>query len=430
MKRRSTGGTNSRYRLHETSFTSAAAAAKAPSEGWSGTQSSPNRRSNETSGQAVTRQHTPAWDQAMSTSGSGFGRLREVFMRHMLAGPVRHSLSHGLKMFTAAPMNSRVQLSRPPLERMLRIHDELRRGTLTNCTKLVRILGVCRKTVLRDLAFMRDRLDLPIEFDPLIQAYRYTHPVTSFPTVHVTEGELLALLVAQRALEQYRGTPFHRSLEIAFEKLSAGLRDRISFSPADELRAVSFKNVGLGRTDLAAFNALSGAVLRQHEVEFDYRKPGDSAKTHRRVRPYHLAHRENLWYLIAFDIERAALRTFALPRISGVAVTKTHFAKPTDFTPESFFADALGVLGGGGNHRVVIRFSTEAADRVREREWHESQELRELPGSCVELRLRLGALAEIERWVLGWGASAEVVEPRELRERVREAAAKTVAVYE
>ncbi len=327
-------------------------------------------------------------------------------------------------------MNARVQLSRPPLERMLRIHDELRRGTLTNCTKLVEILGVCRKTVLRDLAFMRDRLDLPIEFDAQIQAYRYTHPVTAFPTVHVTEGELLALLVAQRALEQYRGTPFHRSLEIAFEKLAGGLRDRISFSPADELRAVSFKNIGLGRTDLAIFNALSGAVLRQEEVEFDYRKPGESARSHRRVRPYHLAHRENLWYLIAYDGEREAMRTFALPRISDVTVLPQKFAKPADFTPESFFADALGVLGGRGNHQVVIRFSADAADRVREREWHESQELGELPDGRVELRLRLGALPEVERWVLGWGAAAEVIGPKELRDRIQKSATAIAALYQ
>jgi proteasome accessory factor B len=312
---------------------------------------------------------------------------------------------------------------------MLRIHDELRRGSLTNCTKLVAILGVCRKTVLRDLAFMRDRLDLPIEFDPLIQAYRYTHPVTSFPTVHVTEGELLALLVAQRALEQYRGTPFHRSLEIAFEKLAGGLRDRISFSPADELRAVSFKNSGLGKTDLAVFNSLSGAVLRQMEVEFAYRKPGESERSHRRVRPYHLAHRENLWYLIAFDVERSAMRTFALPRISDVAVTKQRFAKPEDFSAESFFAAALGVLGGAGEHRVVIRFSADAADRIREREWHETQELRDLPGGAVELTLTLGALAEVERWVLGWGPAAEVIGPPELRNRLCDAARRIAEHY-
>lgn len=326
-------------------------------------------------------------------------------------------------------MTPRAQLSRPPLERMLRIHDELRRGSLVNCTKLVKTLEVSRKTVVRDIAFMRDRLDLPIEFDAQIQAYRYTHPVNAFPTVHVTEGELLALLVAQRALEQYRGTPFHRQLEIAFEKLAGGLRDRISFSPADELRAVSFKNIGLGKTDLTVFNALSGAVLRQEEVSFAYRKPGDAKKSQRHVRPYHLANRENSWYLIGFDLERQALRTFALPRIGAVVGSKQTFTRPADFSPEKFFANALGVFGGEGDYQVVIRFTSAVADRVREREWHESQEMRELSDGGLELKLRLGALMEVEQWVLGWGAAAEVIEPSELRERMRTTAAKLGKIY-
>jgi proteasome accessory factor B len=312
---------------------------------------------------------------------------------------------------------------------MLRIHDELRRGTLVNCTKLVKTLEVCRKTIVRDIAFMRDRLDLPIDYDTRIQAYRYTHPVNAFPTVQVTEGELMALLVAQRALEQYRGTPFHRQLEIAFDKLASGLRDKISFTPADELRAVSFKNMGVAKADLTAFNALSGAVLRLHEVEFDYRKPGAPKAARRRVRPYHLAHRENLWYLVAYDLQRAKPLTFALPRISHVFVTNDHFEKPADFSPETFFASALGVLGGDGNFHVVIRFKAEAADLVREREWHESQEMRELPDGVLELHLRLGALAEIERWVLGWGASAEVIKPVALREKIRATAAALTLTY-
>lgn len=323
----------------------------------------------------------------------------------------------------------RAQLSRPPLERMLKIHDELRRGALVNCTKLMKSLEVSRKTVVRDIAFMRDRLDLPIEFDVLIQAYRYTQPVTAFPTVNVTEGELLALLVARRALEQYRGTPFHRQLEIAFDKLAGGLRDRISFSPADELRTVSFKNIGLGKTDLAVFNALSGAVLRQEEVTFSYRKPGDAKPSSRHVQPYHLANRENLWYLVGFDLERAALRTFALPRIASAENTKKPFTRPADFSPEEFFANALGVLGGTGDYRVVIRFSASVAERVREREWHESQEIRELPDGALEVRLRLGALSEVEQWVLGWGAAAEVLAPAELRESLHRTALALAKTY-
>lgn len=326
-------------------------------------------------------------------------------------------------------MPPRAQLSRPPLERMLRIHDQLRRGALTNCTTLVKALEVSRKTIVRDIAFMRDRLDLPIDYDASIQAYRYTHPVNAFPTVQVTEGELLALLVAQRALEQYRGTPFHRQLEIAFEKLAGGLRDKISFSPADELRAVSFKNMGVAKADLTTFNALSAAVLRLHEVEFDYRKPGSAKAPRRRVRPYHLAYRENLWYLIAHDPVKNKPLTFALPRITALTVTKDHFEKPADFSPEKFFANALGVLGGDGDFTVVIRFKPEAADLVRERDWHESQQLRDVPGGGLELTLRLGALAEIERWVLGWGASAEVIKPAALRDKVKSTAAAMTAVY-
>lgn len=326
-------------------------------------------------------------------------------------------------------MAHRAQLSRPPLERMLKIHDELRRGALVNCTKLVKSLEVSRKTIIRDIAFMRDRLDLPIEYDVLIQAYRYTHPVNAFPTVHVTEGELLALLVAQRALQQYRGTPFHRQLEIAFEKLAQGLRDKISFSPADELRSVSFRNFGLGKTDLEVFNALSGAALRQKLVTFTYRKGGGAKPAARRVYPYHLANRENLWYLIAYDLEREALRTFALPRIADVEIQKETFTRPPGFSPEKFFANALGVLGGTGDFRVVIRFTAAVAERIREREWHESQELTELPGGGLELRMQLGALSEAEQWVLGWGGAAEVIGPHELRTSIRKTVAHLAAVY-
>ena len=326
-------------------------------------------------------------------------------------------------------MTADVRLSRPPIERMLRIHEELRRGAFTNCTKLAERLEVSRKTIVRDIAFMRDRLDLPIEFDPRINAYRYTHPVSAFPTVQVTEGELLALLVARKALEQYRGTPFHRQLEASFEKLAGGLRDRITFSPADELRSVSFRNTGLGRADLAVFNTLSTAVLRQLEVEFDYRKPGVRRGERRRVRPYHLAHRENLWYLIAFDTDRAALRTFALPRISGAEMTDARFVRPNDFSPEAFFANALGVLGGPGNFEVVIHFTAAVADRVREREWHESQQVRDLPEGGLELTLRLGALAEVEGWVLGWGKDAEVLQPPVLRKRLATTSAFLAGAY-
>lgn len=320
---------------------------------------------------------------------------------------------------------------RAPLQRMLHIHSALQRGEAVNCSSLGRELEVARKTLVRDLTYMRDSLGLPLEFDPAANRYRYTEPVESFPTVNISEGEVFALLVAQKALEQYRGTPFHRQLAVSFEKLSAGLKETIAFSPTEEMQSVSFKNVGVGKSDATVFSALSRSVVRELEVKFDYRKPGGTARERRHARPYHLSHRQNLWYLVAFDIERGAMRTFAVPRISAVEVTTTKFARPADFSPEAFFAKALGVVGGdGASYRVVVRFTAASADRVREREWHESQKLRVLPkGAGVELTLRLGALEEAERWILEWGAEAEVLEPPELRERLRKTAGALARMY-
>jgi proteasome accessory factor B len=312
---------------------------------------------------------------------------------------------------------------------MLFIHEELKRGAFVNCTKLATRLEVSAKTIMRDLAFMRDRLDLPLEYDPKLYAYRYTYPVENFPTVQVTEGEMVALLVAQKALEQYKGTPYQQQLSIAFEKLSSGLRDRISFTPDRSAMGVSFHNLGLGKTDLKVFELLSRAVLNELELEFDYQKPQSPAPVRRRIRPYHLANRENLWYLVGYDLERQAIRSFALPRVTNPAVTKKKFARPADFSPDRYFGKTLGAFVGNGDYAIRIRFDAETAVRVRERFWHESQEATELPDGRLELTLHLGDLEEVTPWIMSWSSHAEVLEPEELRKNVRAAALRLARLH-
>ena len=59
--------------------------------------------------------------------------------------------------------------SRPPLERMMRMHERLKSGRFPNCRKLAEELEVSAKTVQRDIDFMRYRLGLPIEYDQLLR---------------------------------------------------------------------------------------------------------------------------------------------------------------------------------------------------------------------------------------------------------------------
>ena len=78
---------------------------------------------------------------------------------------------------------------------------------------------------------------------------------------------------------------------------------------------------------------------------------------------------------------------------------------------------------------MVIRFSPEVADRVREREWHESQELRELPDHSLEVTLRLGSLVEVQRWILGWGRAAEALAPAELCRQLKATVSELAKIY-
>ena len=321
------------------------------------------------------------------------------------------------------------QFSRPPLARMMQLHAQLQARKFPNCRKLAGELEVSEKTIQRDIEFMRYQLGLPIEYDQLHFGFVYTEPVTSFPNIQVSEGEIVALFVAQKALQQYRGTPFEGPLRAAFKKIGHGLKDRITFSWSDLDAAISFRSVGQSVADLEVFELLSRAVLDSAEVEFRYRKLRSNAAETRRVRPYHLGCVDQQWYLFGFDLSRQQVRTFALPRISAPRRTGARFRRPANFSIGKFLDSSFGVFQSDGRTTVRIRFQPFAAQLVRERIWHHSQKIRELRDGGLELKLQLGSLEEIERWILSWGDQAEVLEPAKLRQRLAEVGRKFIAEY-
>ena len=309
---------------------------------------------------------------------------------------------------------------------MLRIHQALQSGKFPNASTLARELEVSTKSIHRDLEFMRDRLDLPIEYDSHRVGYHYTEEVNAFPTMQITEGELFALIVAEKALQQYRGTSFEKPLLSAIKKMEQALPDTISLNLADIEHTISFRTRAEQILNLEIFDALAKATAHRRQLELTYRKPGSKQTETRLVDPYHLANINGEWYLFAYDHARKDIRTFVPARIQSVKPTGKTFARPEKFSLDKRLRDSFGVHSGEGDHDVVIRFNAHAADYIREKKWHESQKLRELKNGGVELRLKLSSLVEVERWVLSWGGDAKVLKPRELAGAVKQAAEKIV----
>jgi predicted DNA-binding transcriptional regulator YafY len=319
--------------------------------------------------------------------------------------------------------------SRPPMERMLLIHGRIKTGSFPNCIQLADEIEVSSRTIKRDVDFMRERLNMPIEFDPRRKGYRYTQPVEQFPAAPMSEMELFALLVAHKAVSQYRGTPFAAPLHAAFQKLTAQMNRDNPLHLSQLEQALSFHPFAPDDADLEIFQKVSQAIGHSRALKFEYRKPTAKHGQARKVLPYHLACVDNRWYMVGHDMARHALRTFALARIRQPTLLNASFERPKDFSIEKYLKGSFGIFTGEDDFEVVVEFDPWAAVLIRERRWHPTQQIQELAGGRLRLTLRLSNLPEIERWVLSWGLHATVIRPEALRTSLRKVVADLAEKY-
>jgi len=312
---------------------------------------------------------------------------------------------------------------------MMQIHERIKAGKYPNCVKLARELEVSKRTIIRDMDFMRDRLHLPTQFDSGRNGFYYTKQVNQFPTIAITESEMFALLVAHKAIAQYHGTPFQRPLEAAFRKLTGALDSSTGFTLGALDKGVSFRPFAPDDTDLQVFEVLSQGIRESKVVRFSYKNLGASEFKPRKVAPYHLACIDNRWYLFAHDLDKKAFRCFVLARMKGPKLTAARFSKPRTFDANEYLKNTFVAFTGPDDYQVVVEFDAWATDLVRGRTWHATQEFIELPSGCSRLTMRLNSIEEMERFVLGWGTHATVIKPDVLVERIRKVAESITSKY-
>ncbi len=144
---------------------------------------------------------------------------------------------------------------------MLRIHQAIQSGKYPNAASLARELEVSTKIHSpRPGIHARPAGAAAGVRCAAHHGYHYTEEVSAFPTLQITEGELFALVVAEKALQQYRGTSFERPLLSAFKKMEQSLPDTISLNLADWEQTISFRTRAEPILNLEIFDALAKAT--------------------------------------------------------------------------------------------------------------------------------------------------------------------------
>lgn len=312
--------------------------------------------------------------------------------------------------------------ARLPMLRMTMLHRAMLDKKYPNCRKMAEELEVSSKTIQRDIEYMRDVLALPIEYDALEHGFYYSGEVQEFPTVQISEGEMVALFIARHVLAQYEETPLVKSLRQAFAKITGQLTEHVDFQWEELSERIAFRRSNVSEDQIQWFETLSRSSMQGKKVLFDYRGIQDKAYKARTVCPYQLVCWNGDWYLVGWDEEREDWRVFSLKRIQNVQVQMESFERNADFNSELFWEESFGVYRGQLSERISIRFHGWAARLVTETTWHSSQKIQSTEAESVVITWNMQITPDVLRWVLSWGSHAEVLEPTSLKEKVYEEA--------
>ena len=347
--------------------------------------------------------------------------------------------THKTKPVTAARRARRTKptgkgAGRPAMGRIIEIHRFLVARRYPNCSMLVREFEVSRQTVLLDIRYMRDQMDLPVEWSRDRNGYHYTKDVVDFPIGEIAAGELAALFLARHTLGNIQASLLGEKVKNVFSEVLDTLKEKLRFSWSELDHAFSVKAAAPRMSELGMFQKVGEALLEHRVIGFHYRKAGATALEYRRLEPYHLTQVEGCWYVIGRDLDRGALRTFAFQRMERPRVLAGKFVIPADFDPDDLLGKAFGIWNDGRareEHVVVVELTGFAARMAGERRWHASQKEQWLdPGhERVRVSFKVSRFEDILRWVLGWGSHARVIRPPELANRVRAEAMATAKAH-
>ena len=314
------------------------------------------------------------------------------------------------------------------LERYYWFDNQVRTHRFPNANTLAEQFEISAKTAQRSIDFMRDRIGAPLEYDQHQKGYRYSDESFILPSFHVSQEEMVSILLARNLLSNSAGGLISRFIQSFGRKLFATMGG-IGFTQ-DKLRyAFSAVWNGYSPSQASTFRIVLNALLQNRLFTCSYASPASRRATVRTIAPHHLQHYMGSWVLIGWCHLKQDWRKFFLSRMSDPTLSDESFSPRPKNEWEPLIQSSFGIFQGGEPISVILQFNSFRAPWIREQVWHPDQSMETLPDGGLRLTLPVTDFREIKMKVLQFGADVEVIEPEELRKEIREEIQKMAKIY-
>lgn len=277
---------------------------------------------------------------------------------------------------------------------------------------------VSEKTIKRDIEFLQDRLECPIEWSRSKRGWVIEDDGRfELPGVWFEGSEVFALLMM---LHLVRGVQ-PGLLDEHLEHLEARLRRMLATGSADATRIeqkVKLIHFAPRRVDPKHFQILATALLGRKKLHIHYWVRERQELTQRTISPQQLVHYRENWLVDAWCHERRGLRSFSLEAIRRVEVLDEEAIEVSAQDMRRHFQSGYGIFAGEAKFTAVLRFTPARSEWVSLETWHPDQRSHTHEDGSYILEVPYSNDQELVMDLLRHGTAVEVLGPPELRQKV------------
>jgi len=309
-------------------------------------------------------------------------------------------------------------------DRLLYILNLLRARRNLNARKLAEECGVTERSIYRDIVALSEA-NVPIYYD---NGYKLASG-NFLPPLNFDFDEYHSLKLALDSSPLSRTAKYQAALRRVKAKVEAGLSDSVKkkerFTP--ETMSIEIATSAEQKRGEKFYGIIEEAITswRCLELEYDSIQSGASKRI---IEPYFIIFRGRAFYFVAFCRLRQDFRTFRIDRVAHLRILDEKFNKRDDINPKTYF-EGSWQLFSGEPVEVAVRFRGVAARVVLSGRHHPGESIERVGQDEVMYKVVTRGLEEIQRWLLGFGADAEVLSPPQLRENLAQVGKYLSATY-
>ena len=172
------------------------------------------------------------------------------------------------------------------------------------------------------------------------------------------------------------------------------------------------------------------AMTESRQIRITYQKYTKAQADSYTIRPYAVKEFAKRWYIVAYCIERGALRVYGLDRIQNLELTSDSFRMPKDFDVDELFSTSFGIYIPEEKGRTIIfRTSPTDAHFLRDLPIHSSQKEIESDNDSVTFSIFVCPNKALIMEFCKYGSGLEVISPEDIRAKVAEEHVKASEKY-